>query len=290
MDKDSRLVYAAIKRSSRLRNPLEALALGKIRPTMADHEPFEAASELLHYMIARVTDGGEVSKHDFARARQVVLADSTGKRLAPQCVRICREPDAVWSYIKGRDPELPSYESRRQFLREEFEPLLAALEVADDSPLDALVSERAVAINAVSIEQAWDKALERRQTDPDGAITSARTLLESVCKTILDDREVSYRERDDLPALYRAVSVTLNLAPSDHTEEQFKAILGACTTVVREIGSLRNRVSDSHGPGRAGYRPAARHAALAVNLAGSMALFLMQTHEAKAQEPMQTGT
>lgn len=104
-------------------------------------------------------------------------------------------------------------------------------------------------------------------------------------KTILDDRGVPYADRDDLPALYKSVQKVLKLAPSDHTEDQFKAILGACTTVVKELGSLRNRISDSHAPGRKVYRPAARHAALAVNLAGSMALFLMETHEARDDPP-----
>jgi hypothetical protein len=94
----------------------------------------EAATELLHFMIARVTDGGKVLRSDFEVARQVVLSDPTGKRFAPECVRICREPDAAWSYIKSREPELPSYESRRQFLREEFEPLLSALEQVEVAP------------------------------------------------------------------------------------------------------------------------------------------------------------
>lgn len=244
----------------------------------------EAATELLHFMIARVTDGGKVPKSDFEAARRVVLSDPTGKRCAPECVRICREPAAAWSYIKSRDPELPSYESRRQFLREEFEPLLSALEQVEVAPLDDLVSKEVDRLGAAALERAWEKALERRVTDPEGAVTTARTMLESTCKTLLDDLGVAYRDRDDLPALYRKVSASSGLAPSAHTEEQFKAILGACHTVVQELGSLRNRVSDSHGPGRKSYRPAARHAALAVNLAGSMALFLIQTHEAQQQK------
>jgi hypothetical protein len=248
---------------------------------MPGEEVLEAASELLHFMVARVTDGGEVDKHEFADARKKVLADRTGKKVAPECIRFCREPDAVWSYIKGQDPELPTYESRRVFLRKEFAPLLDALESFDEAPIDELVADQAKGLNAVSIERTWAKALDRRHSDPEGAITLARTTLESVCKTILDDRRVAYKDRDDLPKLYKKVSTSLGIAPSDHTQEQFKAILGGCTTVVQELGSLRNRVSDSHGPGRVAYNPAPRHAALAVNLAGSMALFLMQTHEVR---------
>jgi hypothetical protein len=100
-----------------------------------------SATELLHLMIARVTGGGEVSKSAFETTRKVVLNDPTGRRFAPECVRICREPDATWSYVKSRDPELPTYESRRQFLREEFEPLLSALEQVEVAPLDDLVSK-----------------------------------------------------------------------------------------------------------------------------------------------------
>ena len=39
-----------------------------------------------------------------------------------------------------------------------------------------------------------------RQDDPEGAITAARTLLETVCKHILDETEVDY-SKDDLPTL-----------------------------------------------------------------------------------------
>jgi hypothetical protein len=189
----------------------------------------------------------------------------------------------VWSYIKSREPALNTYESRRLFLRREFEPLLAALEQIDTTPVDALVADEAGDLTAAAIERAWEKALDRRVSDPEGAITTARTMLESTCKTLLDDRGIAYTERDDLPRLYRRLAPSLKIAPSDHTEEQFKAILGACSTVVQELGSLRNRVSDSHGPGRKSYRPGERHAALAVNLAGSMALFLMQTHQANQE-------
>jgi hypothetical protein len=244
----------------------------------------EAASALLHLMIARVTDGGKVPKGEFEAARRALLGDPTGKRFAPECVQICREPDAVWSYVKSQDPELPTYESRRQFLRGEFEPLLSALEQVEVAPLDELVSKEVDRLGAASLERAWEKGLERRLTDPEGAITTARTMLESTCKTLLDDLGIQYKEKGDLPTLYRKLSSALDLAPSAHTEEQFRAILGACNTVVQELGSLRNRVSDSHGPGRKSYRPAARHAALAVNLAGSMALFLIQTHEARRQQ------
>ncbi len=69
----------------------------------------------------------------------------------------------------------------------------------------------------------------------------------------------------------------LNLAPDQHTEEPIKAILGGAMTLVNGIGTLRNRLSDSHGRGGKPVRPSARHAKLAVNLAGALATFLVET-------------
>jgi hypothetical protein len=60
-------------------------------------------------------------------------------------------------------------------------------------------------------------------------------------------------------------------------EPLFKRILGGCTSVVEGLGSLRNKLSDSHGKGKTGYKPLPRHAELAVNLSGAMATFLVAT-------------
>ena len=49
--------------------------------------------------------------------------------------------------------------------------------------------------------------------------------------------------------------------------------------LVNGIGTLRNRLSDSHGRGGAlPVRPSPRHAKLAVNTAGAIALFLVEMH------------
>jgi Abortive infection C-terminus len=131
------------------------------------------------------------------------------------------------------------------------------------------------------VHSVWEKALTRRHTDPDGAITTARTLLETVCKRILDEAGEVYSDKDDLPALYRAVALKLQIAPSQHTEDAFKRILGGATSVVEGLGSLRNKIGDAHGRGGKPVRPIARHAQLAVNLAGALATFLVDTWAAR---------
>jgi hypothetical protein len=132
--------------------------------------------------------------------------------------------------------------------------------------------------DADSVHAIWEKALQRRDTDPEGAITVARTLLETVCKKILDDLPITYSDKEDLPKLYASTAAALNLAPNQHSEEAISAILGGAMAVVNGIGTLRNRLSDSHGRGGRPVRPVARHASLAVNMAGALATFLVETH------------
>jgi hypothetical protein len=52
--------------------------------------------------------------------------------------------------------------------------------------------------------------------------------------------------------------------------------------VVEGLGSLRNKIGDAHGTGKAAVRPAPRHAQLAVNLAGAMTTFLIETWQDQA--------
>ncbi len=144
-------------------------------------------------------------------------------------------------------------------------------------PADELISETLRSFDESGVHHAWQKALDRRVTDPEGAITAAKTLLETVCKHIIDNAGGTYGDNDDLPKLYATAAEHLNLAPSQHTETIFKSILGNCQSVVGNLAGLRNRLGDAHGQGRLQVKPLPRHAQLAVNLAGSMAMFLIST-------------
>lgn len=151
------------------------------------------------------------------------------------------------------------------------------------TPSDATASAILLRIDAEHVRDVWQKALDRRGVDPDGAITVARSLLETVCKFILDEEHVTYSDTMDLPGLYQLTANKLRLAPSQHTEQIFKRVLGSCQNVVVGLGTLRNKLSDSHGKSKQAVKPAARHAELAVNLAGTMATFLIATWEARKE-------
>lgn len=163
-------------------------------------------------------------------------------------------------------------------------PIYAVRPAPTGSPADESISATLAAFDPTQVHARWTMAMERRASEPAGAITLARTLLEDVCKWILDQAGETWQESDDLPVLYRKLAKVLKLAPDDHTEQVFKQILGSCQSVVESLGALRNKLSDAHSAGPKRARPQPRHAELAVNLAGAMATFLVATWEARQSE------
>ena len=232
---------------------------------------------LQNLLISQATGGGE-DDAEYIRLRQMVLSNSALDPLLPKFLRTCRNLAQFWQFIKFK---FGTYAERRNYIWEEFRPMLAAIEQDGLAPSDSVVTQTLQKFDASHVQGAWSKALERRSSDPEGAITSARTLIESVCKHILDESGITYDDGLDLPKLYKLTAETLKLAPSQHTEQVFKQILGGCTAIVEGLGSLRNRLSDAHGKGKIGSKPASRHAELAVNLSGALAIYLLATWEAR---------
>jgi AbiJ N-terminal domain 3/Abortive infection C-terminus len=118
------------------------------------------------------------------------------------------------------------------------------------------------------------------KTDPAGAITSAKDLVETMCKLILDKRGVTYG-KDDLPVLYKKVSVELGLdrkAVPGHVKgsEAAAKTLGGLNSSVQGLAELRNQLGRGHG--RTTASPALeRHARLAFNTAVTLTEFLYDT-------------
>jgi hypothetical protein len=224
------------------------------------------------YIVMSTNDDGDASC--FEERRRELLDIPEIAALLPEFVHRYRTPAQYWQFIKRK---LPSYAERREFIWAGFQPALDFAEGRRGTPADAAVTGGLANLEATHIHELWSKALARRADDPEGAITAARTLLESVCKLILDEAGETYPEDAELPKLYSQAAKRLSLAPSQHTEQVFKQILGACQTIVEGVGAVRNRLSDAHGRGKKPVRPSPRHAELVVNLAGTMAVFLSAT-------------
>lgn len=242
----------------------------------------EKSEVLMHMLIDRAT-GGNPENKDFQELRRDLVHDNEIENYLPRFVKSCRSLSQFWNFIQ---PKFPSYKERRKYIYEEFTPLLDKLESLSTAtvPHDDDVNEILESFDTEHVYEAWRKARKRRLSDPEAAITSARTLLETVCKHILDEANAEYDDSSNLPKLYKLTAKQLNLAPEQHQEELFKQILGGCHSVVQGLGAIRNKLSDAHGKGRTTVKPSERHAALAVNLAGSMADFLVSTWQEKNME------
>jgi hypothetical protein len=233
----------------------------------------ERVERLKSGLVASAT-GGFFDGGEYQTLRRALRNDPAVYAKVPDFVKTCSDLSQFWNFIQ---PKFPTYKERREFLWQEFAPAIAYLEAKVSSPGLVPVTQMLAKFNAEEVHAAWEKALTRRNDDPEGAITAARTLIETVCKHILDDAGIPYAPTDDLPKLCYRTAKVLDLAPSQHQDDLFKAILGNCQTIVDRLAAIRNTVGDAHGQGRTSVKPMPRHAELAVNLAGSMAAFLVAT-------------
>jgi len=89
-------------------------------------------------------------------------------------------------------------------------------------------------------------------TDPDLAIGTAKEFVESICKTILDERQEPYGRNDDLLMLVRKTTRVLQLTPDDivstaRAAGTIKRMLMNLATLVQGSAELRNAYGTGHG-------------------------------------------
>lgn len=149
----------------------------------------------------------------------------------------------------------------------------------EKSQVEVEISEQLLTVNSEHVQRAWERALKRKSEDPEGAITAARTLIETVCKHILDEEQIGYSDNADLPNLYHLAAKQLHCVPEQYTETLVRKILGNCQSVVGGIAALRNQLGDAHGRGSGAMAPHPILAELAVNLAGALAKYLLSIWE-----------
>jgi hypothetical protein len=122
--------------------------------------------------------------------------------------------------------------------------------------------------------------------DPELAIGTAKELVETCCKSILNERNASFEKSDDLPTLVKKTVRELELTPHDIPEsakasDTIKRLLSNLATITQGVAELRNHYGTGHGRlgTNKGLQP--RHAKLAVGAASTLAVFLAETHQSK---------
>jgi len=192
---------------------------------------------LQNIMVARAVGQGDDSA-GYRQLRAKLIVDPIVKDRLPRFVHTCRELGQFWGFIK---PKFAHYWERKEFIWGEFRPVLDVAENGPASdPVHDAASEVLTKLDAAHVHGHWKKAMDRIANDPEGAITSARALIESVCKLILDAQQIVYDGKDDLARLYKNAAKSLTLGADQHGQQVFKQILSGCSSVVEGLASVRN--------------------------------------------------
>jgi hypothetical protein len=146
----------------------------------------------------------------------------------------------------------------------------AAIATADLSYVAQQITRMEAAVNA----------------DPGLAIGTAKELVETCCKTILSDRGITDIDKLELAQLVKKTSKELKLTPDDISDsakaaDVIKRLLSNLATITQGVAELRNQYGTGHGRTGRAKGLEARHAKLAVGAASTLAVFLIETHDAR---------
>lgn len=97
---------------------------------------FEKVEKLKTMLVERATGGVQADDYEFSSLRQELIASSV-RDMLPKFILSNRTLGEFWNYLQ---PKFPSYKERREFLKNEFAPLLNSLEFGETDK-DALIDK-----------------------------------------------------------------------------------------------------------------------------------------------------
>ena len=121
-------------------------------------------------------------------------------------------------------------------------------------------------------------------TNPTNAIGLSKELIESCCKTILDELNIEWGKNDDVPQLANKTLNALNLLPvnvqeTDQGAEAIRAVLGNLRGIPTKLSEIRNPFGSGHGKSASFQGLETRHAKLAVGSSITFVDFIWSTYE-----------
>jgi len=126
---------------------------------------------------------------------------------------------------------------------------------------------------------------------PELAIGTAKELVETCCRTILEARGKKMPENRKITVtdLVKAAREELQLTPDDIPSEAkaadtIKRLLSNLATIAQGVAELRNPYGTGHGKPADTKGLQSRHAKLAVGAATTLAIFLVETHQIRLVE------
>lgn len=189
--------------------------------------------------------------------------------------RVARSIRALMQYREFIYRDRP--DERNENLVSFCEEITARLE--SQSGVESSLASVLSPLSHAFIDEQIDKCrVKMANDDYSGAITNARTMVETVIQRLADELVDSDTSADgDLLKLYKSVQRELNLDAGQATlDAPLRQILQGLVSVVVGLAAVRNRASDAHAQR---YRTHEHHARLAVDAAMTLTNFLLSTYE-----------
>lgn len=152
------------------------------------------------------------------------------------------------------------------------------------NPLSSVAVELKEKFSSTYLSTQIDLMLKMQSENPTEAIGKAKELVESCCKTILDENRVEWDKNWDVGQLTNAAVKLLKLMPKDIPDTapasaEMKAILGNLRAIATNLAALRNPYGSGHGKSATYKGLEKRHAKLAVGSSITLVSFLWDTYE-----------
>ena len=145
------------------------------------------------------------------------------------------------------------------------------------------LAEIAARFDADYLLQQIKRMEEAVESDPALAIGTAKELIETCCKTILEERGEPFAKDPDMPELTKAAFKQLKMTRDDVPDaiegaESIKRVLSNLGSISNELVRLRNLYGTGHGKLADAPGLSPRHAKLAVGSAATLVRFLFESH------------
>lgn len=155
------------------------------------------------------------------------------------------------------------------------------------TPLPVNAAELQEKFSSQYLSKQIELMLKMQSENPTDAIGKAKELIESCCKTILDNKGVAWDKNWDMSKLTGETLSLLNLTPksiadTDPVSENIKAVLGNLRGISTKLAEIRNPYGSGHGKSASFTGVETRHAKLAVGCSITFVTFLWDTYEGGA--------
>lgn len=206
-----------------------------------------------------------VTSEDFAHALQLLSTGSLG----------------IHAVRSQTDEPMVSYSLEVRRFSDTLAAVSSYLELTSAGPmrplgLDSPIFSLGSLAIAPEVHANAAKALERTQTDPSGAITSARATLEATLKWVAHQHHIEVGNNPTLQDLLAACRKPLGLDNPITVD-----LLRAVTTLCQRIFEIRNNFGDAHGPAPRATKASRSEAQYVTSSSLLLAAYLLERFEAK---------